>query len=194
MSRLFLMRRPGIIVVHGTVKEVGEELVIENEYPFPVSGPGPARVHLQVGPAVANMRLKKGASIIASTTDSFDVEMLLDGGETPRRDFALKAYTVRYSGSFDFEARGDQKESHVILGSVVNAFLGKNKQQQPMLVCNLMWQQLGKGRTARICLFDGALNPDSILKKKVAAITGPARTGQNGEPIFVAKELVVCEA
>lgn len=194
MSRLFLIRRPGILVVCGTVTEVkGDGLVIENNYPFPVSGPQPARVHMQADEKkLANLRLKNGAFIIASTTDAFEVEMLLDGGETANRDYNLTAYNIRYNGSFDFDERGLQKESHVILGSCVSAQLGKSKNGQQLLVCHISWQQLGLSRVAKVCLFGDTVKPENILKKRVAAITGPVKQTERGT-IYIAKELILCD-
>jgi hypothetical protein len=118
------MRRPGIVVVSGIVTEVlEEEICIKNDVLLPVSNKiEEVRCHLVVDPkAVQRLKLAPGAAVIASASDNFKIEMLFEGGEVPDRDFHLRAYTVRYNGSFDFECRGQEKERHVFVGNMMNA-------------------------------------------------------------------------
>lgn len=103
---MFVMRRPGVLVVSGTITDIQDNVVVlENKFFYPVSGQEEkTRCFLESKfDVIQRMRLTIGTSILASTTDDFMIEMLLEGGETPTRDFHLKAYTIRFNGSFDFD-------------------------------------------------------------------------------------------
>lgn len=176
MRSLILLRRPGILVVSGMVTGADNSGVLITNY----FGAQEKSLRLEVDPrALANLKLKKGSMIIASTKDDFRVEMLLDGAEIPDL-ITLSAYTVRYNGSFDFEARGDRKEQHVFAGSVLSANMGK-KAGRPVCAATIGWRRQGKEEVRNI-IFDPAVEyqKDTLKNKRMIFVTEGARGEGSG--------------
>lgn len=191
MNALFVMRRPGIIVVSGFVKEVHEgEVVIENDCYFPVSDAvEKARCHLEVAQDVIDrMKITTGAAVIASTTDSFLVEMLMEGAETSSRDFHLKAYTLRYNGSFDFERHGQEKECHVFSGNLLNV-QSYEKEGRFLVKARLAWKRKGREEVRNLVFWSkDDFDSEKFQNKRVVSVTGEAK--QNGNvPFYVVSSL-----
>ncbi len=188
MKEIFILRRPGLIVISGTVKEIRDGgLVIEGDHAFPISGPDTVKVNLNVSnDVISNMRIQKGASVIASTTDHFLVEMLQDGGETPDREFSLDAFVLRYNGSFDFDPHGDSAEEHVIAGIIKTAKkLTKTKNNLPIYQVTVGWKRNG-AEELRTILYCG---PENVTEKaRVIFVTGPLKT-HNGSPYYEGKNV-----
>jgi len=189
MKTLFPLRRPGILVVSGIVKEInGDEVVIENDLQLPVSGTVQSgRAHLDVsGTDISKMRLKPGDTVIASTSDNFLVEMLKEGAESPDKDFYLKAHTIRYNGSFDFDRHGTEKEQHVFSGTVVSAQSGRSRDKIYTRMV-IAWKKNGKD-TVRNIVFFGKESMEKKVGSRIITITEEAKQSK-GISYFQAKEI-----
>lgn len=172
---MFVMRRPGVLVVSGTITDIQDNVVVlENKFFYPVSGQEEkTRCFLESKfDVIQRMRLTIGTSILASTTDDFMIEMLLEGGETPTRDFHLKAYTIRFNGSFDFDQHNDQKEQHVMAGTILAVTSGQ-KQGYTWNRMTIGWRKNGKEEKRNIVYW----NKDNIqlagqAGNRVIVVTG----------------------
>ena len=147
MSALFVMRRPGILVVSGLVQEIdGDTVVIENKCYLPVSQkeePRRCRITFPSG-KVGNLGLTAGAFVIASTKDDFRVEMFMEGGETPDQEYCLTGYQLRYNGSFDFDRHGSEKEEHVFAGNILSLKTGETASGHKWTKVRLAWKKKGQ--------------------------------------------------
>lgn len=183
MRSLFVMRRPGILVVSGTVTEVnGNVVTIRNTCHYPISNKEEETIcHLTCKEEVIErMRLGKGASIIASTCDNFNAEMLLDGAEPTTREYELSAYTVRFNGSFDFECHGDQKEQHVMAGTVISAASGM---QQGFTWNRILlgWKKKGQEEKRNITFWNrDGITCDDQKGKRMILVTGEEKKSNKG--------------
>lgn len=179
MRSMFILRRPGILVVSGTVADVKDDgmIILENSFLYPISGQEEkTRCYLECkSDTIKRLHLETGTSIIASTTDDFLIEMLMEGGETPSRDFHLKSYTVRYNGSFDFECHKNQKEQHVFSGTLIAANNGI-KQGYTWNRAVIVWKKNGKDEIRNIVYWNktGETLSEKI-GKKVIAVTGETK-------------------
>ena len=122
---LFVMHRPGLVAVSGTITEIdGISVTVAGDVWLPVSKKTERRLCRLRFPrdfSKSNLKLKVGETIIAITEDDFPVEALFQDCETPDECYNLKAYSIRYSGVFDFEARGKTEEQHLFSGQVLES-------------------------------------------------------------------------
>lgn len=122
---LFVMHRPGLVAVSGTVTEIdGVSVTVAGDVWLPVTKKVErrlARLRFPRGFSNSKMKLKVGETIIAITEDDFPVEALFQNCETPDDLYELKAFSIRYSGVFDFEARGNAEEQHLFSGQVLES-------------------------------------------------------------------------
>ena len=189
MSAVFIMRRPGIIVVSGVVKEIrNDQIAIENEWYMPVSRKTVAiTCRLDTEPGVAaRMKLQPGAMVIASCMDSFPVQMLLEGAEVSEREFTFKAYNIRYNGSFDFEQHGTEKEQHVFSGCVLDARAGQSRSGKTWTRMVIVWKKNGKEEKRNVVYWsDIGEDLTDMRGKKAIFVTGPRSVSQ-GSVYYVA--------
>ena len=178
MRSLILLRRPGILVVSGVVTEVTNSGVrIRNTF-----GAQEQSLNLDVEQSVLDgLKLKTGSMIVASTMDDFRIEMMLDGALI-RDEIGVKAYTVRYNGSFDFEAHGNRKEEHVFAGSILSAKSGR-KAGRPVCAATIGWRRKGKDEIRNV-IFDPRKIQESTLEalqsQRMIFVTEAARGEGNG--------------
>lgn len=127
MSTLFLLRRPGLIVCEGEVIEaVAGSVTIKGDTYLPVSRRTETRTARLTLPQSCKLFPRVGERIVAVTKDDFGVETLFNGAEPNWKQFDLKAYAIRYSGSFDFEEKNGIPEQHVFSGQVLSSTLTGN--------------------------------------------------------------------
>lgn len=152
MRTMFILRRPGILVIKGLVTEVTDSTVrLEDCFFYPVSRREETTTCILdcEEEYLQRIQLKTGAKILAATTDDFKIEMLLEGGETPVREYHLRGYRFCYNGSFDFERYMDSKEQHVFSGTVMSVNSGE-KQGYTWNRLMLGWSQNGKNERRNI--------------------------------------------
>ena len=120
LSPRVLLRRPGLLVLAGIVTDVqGEDVILGDGTICPkirmaCQNNEPARLHI-----------RPGVAVIASTTDNFGIEMMLEGGVYRTDEFHVQAFTVRYNGCFDFEQCGREKEQHIFAGVLLPSGSGE---------------------------------------------------------------------
>ena len=172
MKSLVVMRRPGILVVSGIVSDIAADRIeITNRF-YGME----RRLILQTEPATTGrLNLTRGAMIIASTSDDFRIEMLMEGATIPDDTFELKAYTVRYNGSFDFEAHGQIKEQHVFAGSCLSA-VREYRCGRPVCVATIGWRSKGRDEIRNVIFgLKPAADTESLLKSRIITVTGAAQ-------------------
>ena len=192
MRSMFILRRPGILVVSGIVAGIQDDntVILENSFRYPISGQEEkTKCYLECNPdTIKRLHLEAGSYIIASATDDFLVEMLMEGGETPDREFHLKGYTVRYNGSFDFESHRNQKEQHVFSGTIIAARSGV-KQGYTWSRATIGWKKSGKDEVRNIVFWSKegkALS--NFIGKRIIAVTGESRSN-NGFTFYQATNI-----
>ena len=175
---LFLLHRPGIIAVQGIVTGVfGQRLDISGDVYLPVSRKTEkrsAQIYMNRTP-----NFEKGSTVIALTKDNFAVEALFTGAETPDKSYILEAFTVRYSGIFDFEKTEAAGEQHLFSGQVIESV------QKNELTYTKIHVRSANKNLERI-----VVEPGDIIRKKgdtVTVITGPPYVSQNGTEIYPTK-------
>ncbi len=196
MSRLVVLRRPGILVVQGTVVDIRYNTVtIENDVELPVSGcldKRMARLVFENERCFADLALQPGSKVVASTRDNFLLEMLEEGGETDDKEYVLSAYLIRYSGSFDFKEHNDIPEQHVFAGNVLDAVSGVRKSSgRPWTCLTVGWNRKGVPET-RMVLCDAEYDCKEMLKKNICVVTGPMKVDpKNNQMFFNATSVLV---
>ena len=119
------MSRQGIMVVSGIVKEASfqkGEVVIENDILLPVSRViTRKRIRFSIDRNYIrsmNLESKLGSFILATIRPTPGLAMYADGCEDPAMEYQAKGFNMRFSGSFDFDPRGEEKESHVFCAPI----------------------------------------------------------------------------
>ena len=169
MRSLILLRRPGILVVSGVVVWVSNsEVQIRNTF-----GAQKIDLILKSDPKLLEaLKLAKGSMLVASTMDDFKIELLMDGAILTE-PVTLNAYTIRYNGSFDFEAKGTRKEEHVFAGSVLSATVGRKAGRQ-VCAATIGWRKKGREEIRNV-LFDPAkvtdCSAEALQKQKLFFVT-----------------------
>ena len=125
---------------------------------------------------LANMGLQPGMFILASTSDDFRVEMMLEGGEVPDEEFALQGYQVRFNGSFDFPPHGTEKEQHVFAGNVLSSENGTTRDGKAWTRVTVGWKRKGQPETRTVVYWSstGETLPECAGKRVIFA-TGEQR-------------------
>ena len=170
MGRLIILSRPGIMVVSGVVKEVDlsrATVVIENDVLLPCSGVVDRRRIRMVCDLkkIYAMRLnqKIGSFILASVRPSDELVLLEDGGEDDTTEYCASVYNMRFSGSFDFDRRGEQKEEHVFCASIKKITFQKFG-DKVYAFFYIQWNKQGYPETKTLVV--RIKNPDSVINMK----------------------------
>lgn len=172
MGRLIVLSRSNIQVVCGRVKAfTNNTITIYNDVFFPLMKKTEERtciLQTEQGQA-EKLHLKAGAAIIATVKANEELKTLADGIYNKyTKTVHAKAYTVRYTGGFDFREFGKEKEQHVFCGSVVEAV--KLKQGGSLIVVS--W--LKQGTTVKKTLYTSVDISDKCPKKGIF-VTGPMK-------------------
>ena len=191
MGQLFILRRPGIIVVSGLVTEAnGDEVVIENDCYLPVSQRTEkrrCRVQFPAGRA-RSLSLTEGAFVIASVKDDFRVEMLMEGGETPDREYRMAGFQIRYTGPFDFARHGREKEQHVFSGSILSSRSG-GSEGRFWTLATIGWKRRGEAECRDVVLWGKDKPPACETGRRTILVTGERRE-QDGRPYYHAAKMI----
>lgn len=117
MGRLIVLDRNQIQIVSGRVIDIAKDkITIEDEVILKDKTKVNKKITLIYNKA-ANLKLKKGAVIIASVRANNELSALAKGINNSK-DIAVNAYVVRYTGNFDFEAYKNIKETHVFCANI----------------------------------------------------------------------------
>lgn len=123
MGKLIVLSRPGIQVVCGTVVESrpeDNEFVIENDVYFggrKQTEKRRIRIHSF---QTERMKLRPGVNVIASIKPNEMLYALYDGVDLPVLTYDADAFIIRYTGAFDFDTMGLEKEAHVFAANVMS--------------------------------------------------------------------------
>lgn len=118
----FVLNRPGIQVVQGTVTNFSSRfgtvhLRMEADYVTTQE----LILHWEAD-TIAKMRFREGSKVIASITPTEETIALSQGIRMDQREFHVNAHVVRYTGAFDFKPWNDTPEQHVFCGYTGNVY------------------------------------------------------------------------
>lgn len=186
MSLLAVMHRPGIVLVSGTVVDMSERrFTIENDVYLPVSKRSEKRraVIEMDGGKIARMHLSIGAFVLVTCRDNNGIAALCEGGETNDKTYYLRGYNLRYNGSFDFEAHGNAKETHVFYGSIVKTLSGVTDAGKSWKYWTLSYRR--NGEQVLVNVMEWNSSADGTEENRVF-VTGPQRRSKNGTSYYTA--------
>lgn len=185
MGRLIILSRPGIQVVSGKVVKIGDaDVTIENTCQFtePTSLQETRTMILQSSAdVISRLKLKLGSFIMATICPNDDTKTLADGLYS-NVQYHARAYNIRYTGAFDFNSAGNQKESHVFCGAILDA---KALDSGGTLV-KVTWKAYGADEVKNLYT---PIDITKALKNKAIFTCGRKKTTPNKKEFYTIKNL-----
>lgn len=174
VSPSILLHRLGVLVISGIVTGVeGEDVLLGDGSVFPK-----IRVSCQKREA-ERLCIRPGVAVIASTTDDFGIEMMLEGGMYQTDEFHVRAFTVRYNGCFDFEQCGEEKEQHVFAGVLLPTGSGE-RDGCTWSRGNLIWRHTGREECRNVVWWNQTGQTlDAYSDKRVIVVSGEKQMPEN---------------
>lgn len=175
MGRLIVLNRPGVQIVSGTVVDYscGSDVVtIENDVN---TAKGKVKKRLLIrSEQVGRLNPARGVHLVASIRPTELTIALSDGAFLNQTVFPVDAYVVRYTGSFDFEPAGNEKETHVFCGSVLGGTLTSNGG----CIAKVLWKKNGQNEERRVYA-----PMDIRFLKRAVFVTGAPKQSSSG-PVY----------
>lgn len=169
------MTRPGVQIVSGEVVNYncGSDIVtIENDVN---TAKGKVKKQLLLRSSqITRLKPKLGVHLVASIRPTELTIALSDGAYLHQVEFPVDAYVVRYTGSFDFEPIGNEKETHVFCGSVLGGTMTSNGG----CIARVLWKKNGMNEERRVYA-----PMDIRFLKKAIFVTGAPRQSSSG-PVY----------
>ncbi len=156
---MIVLSRPGIQVVCGTVTRASDCFFLISDNSSKI------KIH-----AKTNFAIKPGMFVIASVKPVMN-------GET-------SAYTARFSGSFDFDARGSAKEEHVFCGIVMENTPLRDGGAKIVV----SWKKNG-GAEKRLLYAPRSVMEGAKISNKAVFVTGPGKKCRSGTMAYVVKKV-----
>lgn len=192
-SNILIMARPRIQVVCGRVIDVNPsgQVTIENDCYLPVTEKTEKRrVRFSIGRDKMDsmgLNVATGAPILATVKPEGGLDFLADGGEDDTKEYVTSAYNMRYSGSFDFEQRGNEKEAHVFCGTVEKC-IRRTVGGRSFNFITVVWKRCGE--TERRVLVEESEDDTHVRNlTKGIFVTGPLKRSASEGPIYKVKQI-----
>lgn len=123
---------------------------------------------------ITRLKPKLGVHLVASIRPTELTIALSDGAYLHQVAFPVEAYVVRYTGSFDFESMGKEKETHVFCGSVLGGTMTSNGG----CIARVLWKKNGTNEERRVYA-----PMDIRFLKKAIFVTGAPKQSSSG-PVY----------
>ena len=194
MNKLILKTREGIAILSGRViniamKQTVATVTIENE----IKENDTAVVHIDFrSDLVQRMKVHVGSFIMATTSCPYEFEIFDEAGKfatSGQREFTVRGYAIRYSGSYSFES-DRLLEENVFFGTVSTAS-EYNTENGYVSVFNITFRS-GKETVRKKIKAMNCLLPDPIKGRKVIFVTGREMV-KNRDTYFWAHKVVWVE-